>query len=126
MSKPVVNAFHPDYMKIHEPDFFKEFRTHEANRQAASSLTNYVEKVRKKKPSHGTLYGISKKVIPAYASRPKEMMTVKRPIQTKAQQRMTMAEVTNELIDKLKRRDIYVYSKAGTPKRKTNGTNTRR
>jgi len=120
MSKPVINAFHPDYMKTHEPNFMKEFRTHEANRQAAASLTNYVEKLRKKKPSHGTLYGISKKVLPVHATRPKEMMSHKKG------REMTMAEVTNELIDKLKRKDFHVYAKAGTPKEKRRGANTRR
>jgi hypothetical protein len=28
-----VNAFHPDYIKTHEPDLMKEFRTHLANRE---------------------------------------------------------------------------------------------
>ena len=27
-----VNAFHPDYIKTHEPDLMKDFRTHQANR----------------------------------------------------------------------------------------------
>jgi len=28
-----VNAFHADYIKTHEPDLLKEFRTHAANRE---------------------------------------------------------------------------------------------
>jgi hypothetical protein len=27
-----VNAFHADYIKTHEPDLMKDFRTHQANR----------------------------------------------------------------------------------------------
>lgn len=109
--KQVINAFHPDYMKVHEPNFMKEFRTHEANRQAAATLSGYVEKTRKKKPSHGTLYGISNKVTPLHMSRPKEMMSHKKG------REMTMIEITNDLIDRLKRKDFHVYSKAGAPKK---------
>ena len=110
MSK-VINAFHPDYIKVHHPNFMKEFRTHEANRQAAATLSEYVEKTRKKKPSHGTLYGISKKVIPLAHSRPKEMMGYKKG------KEMTMLEISNELIDRLKKKDFHIYSKAGVPKK---------
>ena len=28
-----INAFHADYIKTHEPDLMKEFRTHAANRE---------------------------------------------------------------------------------------------
>lgn len=110
--KEVINAFHPDYMKVHQPNFLKEFRTHEANRQAAATLSGYVEKTRKKKPSHGTLYGISNKVTPAHMSRPKEMMSYKKG------KAMTMIEISNELIDRLKKKDFHVYSRAGMPKGK--------
>lgn len=110
--KPVINAFHPDYVKVHEPNFMKDFRTHEANRQASTTLTEYVEKTRKTKPSHGTLYGISKKVVPLHASRPKEMMSRKRG------REMTMLEISNELADRLKKKEFHVYAKAGMPKGK--------
>ena len=30
-----INAFHPDYIKTHEPDLMKNFRTNEANREVA-------------------------------------------------------------------------------------------
>lgn len=62
----MINAFHPDYMKTHEPDFMKSLRTHEANRQAAQTLTNHVEKVRKTKPTHGTVFGIARKEFHIY------------------------------------------------------------
>ena len=87
MTPVTINAFHPDYMKTHEPNFMKDFRTHEANRQAAATLTKHVEKVRKSKPSHGTVFGISDKIV---VGQPKEMM--------------------------LKPREYHTFAKAGIPK----------
>lgn len=94
MDKPVINAFHPDYMKVHEPSFMKEFRTFEANRQAAATLSAHVEVKRKTKPSHGTLFGISDKVSNAHDMKPKQMM--KKP--------------------SLEPKEFHVYNKAGAPK----------
>ena len=90
MTTTTVNAFHPDYMKTHEPNLMKDFRTHEANRQAAATLSKHVEEVRKTKPSHGTLFGISDKVIEPHMMKPKEMM--------------------------LKPKEFHTYQKAGMPK----------
>jgi hypothetical protein len=55
-----INAFHPDYVKTHMPTFMNEFRTNDARREAAESLSEYVTKKRRTKPSHGSLPGISK------------------------------------------------------------------
>jgi len=111
-----VNAFHPEYMKTHEPNFMKDFRTHEANRNAAAAVSSYVTRQRKVKPSHGTLFGISDKVTsvttPLHVHRPKSL------IKTKAEQSKTMNEVRNELIDKLKPTPYLTYSRAGAPKNK--------
>lgn len=52
--KPMnINAFHPDYMKTHQPNFMKEFRTVEANRKAAQTLSQRVTKMREENPMHG-------------------------------------------------------------------------
>jgi cell fate (sporulation/competence/biofilm development) regulator YmcA (YheA/YmcA/DUF963 family) len=83
-------------MATHEPKFMDEFRTHEARRAAAETLTKHVEKVRKTKPMHGFVHGIQK-----------------RPILTKVEQRKTMAEIHNEMIAV---KPFHVYSKAGKPK----------
>jgi hypothetical protein len=40
----IVNAFHKDYMKVHEPTFMKDFRTHEANREVAKEENKKVKK----------------------------------------------------------------------------------
>lgn len=107
----IINAFHPDYMKTHEPDYMKSFRTVEANRQAADTLSKLVTEKRKKNPMHGFVHGIAK---------------VKKtsPLNTKKEQSKTMEEVRNELIDNLKPREFKVYSAAGTknvtPKGKKN------
>lgn len=55
-----INAFHPDYINTHMPTFMDAFRTHDARREAAEALSQYVTKQRRKKPSHGTITGISK------------------------------------------------------------------
>lgn len=55
----MINAFHPLYMKTHEPDFMKSFRTHEANRKAAETLAKHVSEKRKTNPAYGYVHGIS-------------------------------------------------------------------
>jgi len=90
----MINAFHPDFIKTHMPDFMKDFRTHEANRQAAAAVSSYVTRKRKTTPSHGTLFGISDKVTtvttPAHMHRPKSVS--------------------------LERTEYHTYAKAGMPK----------
>lgn len=103
MTTPTINAFHPDYMKTHEPDFMKSFRTVEANRSAAETLSKHVTEKRKTNPLHGFVHGIAKANAP-----------LKNIINTKKEQSKTMAEVRNELIDNLKPREFKVYSAAGT------------
>lgn len=56
----MINAFHPDYMKTHEPKFMQSFRTHEANRKAAETLAKHVSKKRKENPAYGYVHGVSK------------------------------------------------------------------
>lgn len=104
---PVINAFHPDFMKTYYPDFTKEFRTVEANqaeRKAKEPRKHVATKlVKKKKPA---------------------------PILTKREQGKTIAEVRAELDAKkkaiLEPREFIVFSKAGAgnvkPKGKKNAT----
>jgi hypothetical protein len=98
-----INAFHPDFVKTHMPEFMASVRTDSKQTTIGQNVSKYVEKKRKTTPSHGTVFGISKVVLPAHMNRPKEV--IRRPIQTKAQQSMTMQEVTAELIEKLKHRN---------------------
>jgi hypothetical protein len=100
-----INAFHPDYIKTHMPDFTKEFRTHEARRQAAETLSEYVTTKRKTKPSHGSVTGISKaqretepnqkfKDIAAFPKTRESQKSLRRGA------KMTVAEVAQELKQK--------------------------
>jgi hypothetical protein len=56
----LINAFHPDYLKTHEPDFMKSFRTSEANQRAANTLAKHVAKKREVNPTYGYVHGVSK------------------------------------------------------------------
>ena len=60
MKPETINAFHPDYVKVHQPNLMKEFRTIEANRKAGETLSKHVTEVRKTKPLHGFVSGVSK------------------------------------------------------------------
>lgn len=55
-----MNAFHPDFVKTHMPDLLNTFRTHDARRESAETLSGYVTRKRRTTPSHGTVTGISK------------------------------------------------------------------
>lgn len=90
-----MNAFHPDFIKTHEPDLMKDFRTNDANREERESNKLRVSKkplkmltktlrVRTKNPTH---------------------------ILTKEQQDMSMDEVRLELA--LKKTTFHTYSRAG-------------
>jgi hypothetical protein len=95
-----INCFHPEYVKTYMPEFLTEIRVESRQTKAGQTLSRHVEKKREEFPSHGTIHGISKNPLPVHQMRPKEMM--RRPISSKAQQSMTMQEVTAELIQKLK------------------------
>lgn len=55
-----INAFHPDYVKTYAPQFLASFRTVDANKRASMTLSKHVTDVRKAKPMHGFIAGISK------------------------------------------------------------------
>ena len=61
MTKETINAFHPDYMKTHEPNFWG---TALAGASRSQTMSNIVTATRLKNPSHGTLLGISPKITP--------------------------------------------------------------
>lgn len=101
--KPKINAFHPDYVKTYMPEFLASIRSTGVKEEAGKSVSKYVEKKRETKPSHGTLFGISEK---SASVSPKKMM------KHKEGRAMTMAEITEELAEKLKRREFHIYAKA--------------
>jgi len=73
-----INAFHPDYVKTYMPEFLTGLRLESKQTKAGQTLSQHVEKKRKTVPSHGTIHGISSKVLPLHQMRPKEMMVMKR------------------------------------------------
>jgi len=87
----MINAFHPEYMSLHHPNFWGNTIQNESRSKKMSSI---VTNTRIKNPSHGTFIGISNKVIsttaPAHMHRPK-----------------TRGEM-------LKPKDFHIYAKAHT------------
>jgi len=73
-----INAFHPLYVKTFMPEFLTDLRTESRQTKAGQTLSQHVERKRETVPSHGTVHGISKKIIPAHMNRPKEMMQPKK------------------------------------------------
>lgn len=71
----VINAFHPDYVKTYHADLIQSFRQDSAYKNSSNSMTEHVEKVRKQKPMHGTLSGITKKQV---SLKPLEFMVFSR------------------------------------------------
>jgi hypothetical protein len=83
----IINAFHPDYVKTHMPQFLTDVRTSARQEEAGKSVRKYLDKRRETEPSHGTFFGMSDKEA---SMSPKEMM--------------------------LKPTEFHTYSKAGMPK----------
>lgn len=123
----IINAFHPDYVKTHMPDFLNEFRTADARRQAAETLSDYVTEKRKAKPSHGQIAGLDKKhreTIPNQKFQDIAAFPKTRNAKGKwggsrdKSCDMTMEEVRQELTAaqkaKLAPKDFHMFSKAGT------------
>ena len=86
----VINAFHPDYIKTHEPDLMKEFRTHLANREEREEKKLKVNR----KPLKTVTKSLSVKI-------------------SKEQARLDLEKRKQMVIAP---KDFYVYQKAGMPK----------
>jgi hypothetical protein len=56
----IMNAFHPDYVETYMPEIIKATRLESKQTVAGQTLTAYVDEIRKQKPLHGTLSGMSK------------------------------------------------------------------
>ena len=72
-NKEVINAFHKDYIKTHEPNLMQHFRTASAYKKASATLSSNVEEIRKTDETYGYI-GIGK--VPRDIKAPKMM---KRP-----------------------------------------------
>ena len=58
-----INAFHKDFVKTYMPEFLSDMKIEARHKEAGKNLTKYVNKHRKDKPHHGTIFGISEKVV---------------------------------------------------------------
>lgn len=98
----MINAFHPLFIQTHMPELLNTFRTHDARRESAETLSGYVTKKRKTTPLHGTVTGISKaqrETVPNQkfqdiAAFPKTRETQK---SLRRGAKMTVAEIAEEL-----------------------------
>jgi len=94
-----INAFHPDFMKTHMPDFMKDLRTQQANKEQAARQTAVIDRERAAGKSPGTIQhmgsGVTGTKIPAHVHRrpPRELLN-------------------------LAVREFHTYAKAGMPKKK--------
>lgn len=61
---PIVNAFHPDYVKTYMPDILTAIKVDEKRTSAGETLSKHVTEKRKTKPLHGFVHGISKAAKP--------------------------------------------------------------
>lgn len=93
----IVNAFHPDYVKTYMPGFLTDIRVESRQTKAGQTLSKYVDKTREKKPSHGTLFGISDKLVSTTA--PAHM------------HRYKLKQVSTSVTE------FHIYTKAGMPKK---------
>lgn len=86
----VINAFHPDYIKTHEPDLMKEFRTHLANREEREEKKLKVNR----KPLKTVTKSLSVKISKEQAR-----------LNLEKRKQMTLAP-----------KDFHIFNKAGMPK----------
>lgn len=103
---PVINAFHPDYVKTHMPEFVTSIRTTSMQQEAGRNVAKYLDNRRKDDPSHGTMFGLSKDKDPSID--PKEMMTAQRPPHM---HRRTQSQVMSSIVAK-KRKENKNYGTA--------------
>jgi hypothetical protein len=66
----IINAFHPDFMKTHYPDFWG---TAVADASRSKTMSAIVSKTRQDNPSHGTMIGIRNKT-PHVSLKPLEFL----------------------------------------------------
>jgi hypothetical protein len=97
----VINAFHPDYMKTHEPNFMKDLRTNQANREQSAKQSKVIDRERAAGKSPGTIHhmgsGKTGTILPAHMHR-------------KAPKKLEIIKLTV--------REFHTYAKAGMPKKK--------
>ena len=117
----LVNAFHKDFVKTHMPQFLTAVKTQNMQATVAANLSKSVTEMRKTKPSHGHIAGMSTRESVVYQSgRDLGLFPKTRESQASLRRgaKMTVAEVAKELTAaqkaKLAPREFHMFSKAGT------------
>lgn len=113
MSKEVINAFHPDFVKTYMPDMLKAQITSSQN---SARRTEQITEARKKVPNYGSMTGAFSKHKPR-----KE-----KPSDTALGRKMTMIEAHNAMVDEINKKkltakqrvdlapkEFKIYSQAG-------------
>lgn len=121
MSKEVINAFHPDFVKTYLPDLLKDQITSSNN---SARRTEQITEARKTVPNYGSMTGAFSKHKPR-----KE-----KPSDTIVGRKMTMMEAHNAMVDEINKKklttkqrvdlapkEFKIYSRAGTANTKPKG-----
>lgn len=121
MSKEVINAFHPDFVKTYLPDILKD-QINSSNNSARR--TEQITEARKTIPNYGSMTGAFSKHKPR-----KE-----KPSDTIVGRKMTMMEAHNAMVDEINKKklttkqrvelapkEFKIYSRAGTANVKPKG-----
>lgn len=121
MSKEVINAFHPDFVKTYLPDILKD-QVNSSNNSARR--TEQITEARKTIPNYGSMTGAFSKHKPR-----KE-----KPSDTIVGRKMTMMEAHNAMVDEINKKklttkqrvelapkEFKIYSRAGTANVKSKG-----
>lgn len=121
MSKEVINAFHPDFVKTYLPDMLKDQITSSNN---SARRTEQITEARKTVPNYGSMTGAFSKHKPR-----KE-----KPSDTVVGRKMTMMEAHNAMVDEINKKklttkqrvdlapkEFKIYSRAGTSNVKPKG-----
>lgn len=61
---PIINAFHPDYVKTYMPEFLTGVQQDAQRIEAGKTLSKHVTEKRKTNPLHGFVHGVSKAAKP--------------------------------------------------------------
>jgi hypothetical protein len=123
----IINAFHPDYVKTHMPQFLTAVKQEQQYATSATNLSKTVTKMRRTKPLHGNVAGMSTRESATY--QPARDMGAFPKTRRKesikslwAGANMTMAEVAQELTAaqkaRLAPREFHTFTKAGYAKKK--------
>lgn len=103
----IINAFHPDFVKTHMPQFLSEVKTDAKRISAGQTLSKFVTKKRESVPMHGFVHGLAK-----FPPTRESQASLRRGAD------MPIEEIAKELTAKQKAalapKEFHMFSKAGT------------